>query len=247
MACAQNHDQVGNRAIGDRLPPAKRRVRRRLSCSSASTPRCSSRARSTARRAPFQYFTDHIDPFIAAATREGRRREFAHFDGFAAEVPGPAGRGDLRAVRLDARRAGGALRSPAPPAARAAARAGDRGGRSGSYARAPTRPRHAERRFRERDRGARGVRLWPGHPFPLGPWWNGEGTNFSLFSEHAEKVELCLFDERGPRDALRADRAHGVQLARLPRRSRPGPAVRLPRPRALGRRSKATASTRASS
>lgn len=39
------------------------------------------------------------------------------------------------------------------------------------------------------------MRVWPGHPFPLGPWWDGEGTNFSLFSEHAEKVELCLFDE----------------------------------------------------
>jgi pullulanase/glycogen debranching enzyme len=39
------------------------------------------------------------------------------------------------------------------------------------------------------------MRLWPGHPFPLGPWWDGEGTNFSLFSENAEKVELCLFDE----------------------------------------------------
>jgi isoamylase len=39
------------------------------------------------------------------------------------------------------------------------------------------------------------VRLWPGHPFPLGPVWDGEGTNFSLFSEHAVKVELCLFDE----------------------------------------------------
>jgi isoamylase len=36
--------------------------------------------------------------------------------------------------------------------------------------------------------------IWPGHPFPLGASWNGEGTNFSLFSEHAERVELCLFD-----------------------------------------------------
>jgi len=41
------------------------------------------------------------------------------------------------------------------------------------------------------------VRLWPGQPFPLGPQWDGQGTNFSLFSEHAEKVELCLFDESG--------------------------------------------------
>ncbi len=37
--------------------------------------------------------------------------------------------------------------------------------------------------------------LWPGRPFPLGATWDGEGTNFSLFSENAERVELCLFDE----------------------------------------------------
>jgi len=36
--------------------------------------------------------------------------------------------------------------------------------------------------------------VWPGRPFPLGPTWDGQGTNFSLFSEHAERVELCLFD-----------------------------------------------------
>ena len=37
--------------------------------------------------------------------------------------------------------------------------------------------------------------VWPGRAFPLGPTWDGEGTNFSLFSEHAESVELCLFDD----------------------------------------------------
>jgi isoamylase len=36
---------------------------------------------------------------------------------------------------------------------------------------------------------------WPGRPFPLGPIWDGEGTNFSLFSENAERVVLCLFDD----------------------------------------------------
>jgi isoamylase len=36
--------------------------------------------------------------------------------------------------------------------------------------------------------------VWPGEPFPLGPLWDGHGTNFSLFSENAERVELCLFD-----------------------------------------------------
>ena len=38
------------------------------------------------------------------------------------------------------------------------------------------------------------MKVWPGRPFPLGATWDGEGTNFSLFSEHAERVELCLFD-----------------------------------------------------
>jgi maltooligosyltrehalose trehalohydrolase len=39
---------------------------------------------------PFRFFTDHIDPFIADATREGRRREFAAFEGFSGrEVPDP--------------------------------------------------------------------------------------------------------------------------------------------------------------
>jgi isoamylase len=39
--------------------------------------------------------------------------------------------------------------------------------------------------------------VWPGDPFPLGATWDGEGTNFSLFSEYAERVELCLFDHDG--------------------------------------------------
>jgi glycogen operon protein len=37
--------------------------------------------------------------------------------------------------------------------------------------------------------------VWPGRPFPLGPTWDGEGTNFSLFSRNAQRVELCLFDD----------------------------------------------------
>jgi glycogen operon protein len=38
---------------------------------------------------------------------------------------------------------------------------------------------------------------WPGRPFPLGATWDGGGTNFSLFSEQAERVQLCLYDEAG--------------------------------------------------
>src|SRR5579875_2909588 len=41
------------------------------------------------------------------------------------------------------------------------------------------------------------MKVWPGRPFPLGATWDGSGTNFSLFSEHAERVELCLFDDGG--------------------------------------------------
>src|SRR5690606_3448358 len=38
---------------------------------------------------------------------------------------------------------------------------------------------------------------WPGHPYPLGATYDGSGTNFALFSEVAERVELCLFDDDG--------------------------------------------------
>ena len=50
------------------------------------------------------------------------------------------------------------------------------------------------------------MRVWPGHPTTLGATWDGEGTNFALFSEHGTAVELCLFD--------RADT--GVEAARIP-------------------------------
>ncbi|HZD39686.1 MAG TPA: glycogen debranching protein GlgX [Terriglobales bacterium] len=41
------------------------------------------------------------------------------------------------------------------------------------------------------------MKVWPGHPYPLGAVYDGAGTNFSLFSEIAERVELCLFDKEG--------------------------------------------------
>ncbi|MFP3813376.1 hypothetical protein SB660_20440, partial [Bacillus sp. SIMBA_005] len=39
--------------------------------------------------------------------------------------------------------------------------------------------------------------IWPGSAYPLGATFDGQGTNFALFSEGAEKVELCLFDDDG--------------------------------------------------
>jgi glycogen operon protein len=47
--------------------------------------------------------------------------------------------------------------------------------------------------------------VWPGNPFPRGANWDGEGVNFALFSEHAERVELCLFDPSGRREIQRIE------------------------------------------
>jgi glycogen operon protein len=44
------------------------------------------------------------------------------------------------------------------------------------------------------------MRVWPGRPYPLGATWDGAGVNFALFSEHAAKVELCLFDSHEATD-----------------------------------------------
>jgi len=48
-----------------------------------------------------------------------------------------------------------------------------------------------------------GIAIRPGRPYPLGASWDGEGVNFALFSEHAERVELCLFDPKGRRETAR--------------------------------------------
>jgi glycogen operon protein len=48
-------------------------------------------------------------------------------------------------------------------------------------------------------------RVWPGNPYPLGATWDGRGVNFALFSAHAEKVELCLFDRAGLQEEVRIE------------------------------------------
>ncbi|MEO8807562.1 MAG: glycogen debranching protein GlgX [Burkholderiaceae bacterium] len=45
--------------------------------------------------------------------------------------------------------------------------------------------------------------VWPGRPFPRGASWDGLGVNFALFSEHAERVELCIFDASGRHELQR--------------------------------------------
>jgi isoamylase len=47
------------------------------------------------------------------------------------------------------------------------------------------------------------LEVQPGWPFPLGASWDGSGVNFALFSAHAERVDLCLFDRTGRREVSR--------------------------------------------
>jgi glycogen operon protein len=47
--------------------------------------------------------------------------------------------------------------------------------------------------------------VWPGRPYPRGAHWDGEGVNFALFSEHAGRVELCLFDDSGEYEVQRIE------------------------------------------
>jgi isoamylase len=69
------------------------------------------------------------------------------------------------------------------------------------------------------------LKVWPGQPYPLGATWDGAGVNFSLFSENATRVELCLFDEPdSPRESRRVElveRTDQVWHAYLPE-ARPG-------------------------
>jgi maltooligosyltrehalose trehalohydrolase len=89
VVCAQNHDQVGNRALGDRLHGADLRLAAFCSILSPGTPLLF-QGEEYDEPHPFQYFTDHIDPKIAEMTREGRQHEFSEFSDFTAEqIPDP--------------------------------------------------------------------------------------------------------------------------------------------------------------
>ncbi len=53
------------------------------------------------------------------------------------------------------------------------------------------------------------TQVWPGSAYPLGATYDGTGTNFALFSEVADKVELCLFDEQGNEERIRLPEMDG--------------------------------------
>lgn len=64
------------------------------------------------------------------------------------------------------------------------------------------------------------VKTYPGKPYPLGASWDGQGTNFALFSDNAEKVELCLFEsENDEKETIRIplkERSHSVWHLYIP-------------------------------
>jgi glycogen operon protein len=66
---------------------------------------------------------------------------------------------------------------------------------------------------------ANGHRVWPGLPYPLGVTWDGSGTNFALFTAHAERVELCLYEPDGQQEQARIvlpEYTHEIWHAYLP-------------------------------
>jgi maltooligosyltrehalose trehalohydrolase len=101
VVCSQNHDQVGNRALGDRPRREELRLRAAVTLFAPQTPLLF-QGEEYGEQRPFLFFTDHIDPAIADATRKGRRREFGAFASFSGEeVPDPQARETFERSRLD--------------------------------------------------------------------------------------------------------------------------------------------------
>ncbi|MGW4635753.1 malto-oligosyltrehalose trehalohydrolase [Nocardia sp. NPDC004415] len=99
-----NHDQIGNRALGDRpsayLTPGQLAVKAALVLLSASTPMLFM-GEEWGARTPFQFFTSHTDPVIGAATAAGRRAEFAAHGWATDDVPDPQDPDTFTRSRLD--------------------------------------------------------------------------------------------------------------------------------------------------
>ncbi len=100
----QNHDQVGNRATGERsgalMSPGRLRVAAALVLLAPFVPMLF-QGEEWGASTPWQYFTDHQDPALGRAVREGRRREFAAFGWDPEEVPDPQDPATWRRSRLD--------------------------------------------------------------------------------------------------------------------------------------------------
>ena len=92
VIAVQNHDQVGNRAAGDRLAAlvdeGALKAAAALLLTAPFTPMLF-QGEEWAAGSPFQYFTDHSDPDLGKAVSEGRRREFARFGWDPNQIPDP--------------------------------------------------------------------------------------------------------------------------------------------------------------
>jgi isoamylase len=66
------------------------------------------------------------------------------------------------------------------------------------------------------------VHIWPGSPFPLGATFDGGGTNFAIFSEVAERIELCLLDDDGVEERVVLPERNGLIWHGYVPRVRPG-------------------------
>ena len=104
LACMQNHDQVGNRARGERssrlMNEGRLRIAAALVLTSPFIPLLF-QGEEWGAATPFLYFTDHEDAAVAKAVREGRSREFAAFSWKPAEIPDPQARETFERSKLD--------------------------------------------------------------------------------------------------------------------------------------------------
>jgi maltooligosyltrehalose trehalohydrolase len=104
VVAAQNHDQVGNRMTGDRLPAlvdeGRARIAAALLLTTPFTPMLF-QGEEWAAGSPFQYFTDHADPGLGEAVSAGRRREFAAFGWNPNHVPDPQDPATFERSKLD--------------------------------------------------------------------------------------------------------------------------------------------------
>lgn len=100
---SQNHDQIGNRALGDRLstqlPWDALKAIRTLVLLSPNIPLLFM-GEEYGETAPFQYFIEHGDPDLVESVRQGRRREFAHFGWNPEDIPDPQDSGTFERSRL---------------------------------------------------------------------------------------------------------------------------------------------------